>query len=126
MTEPTGQVPEPRPLENWLEPGRLNVQIIYALYLASLLVGVTSLVAVVLAYINRGKGTGWLETHYTWAIRTFWIGLLFSLISLVLSFVLIGVLGFIATLVWFIVRVVIGLQKVSRDEPIANPQSWVI
>ena len=126
MTEPTGQVPEPRPQESWLEPGRLNVQIIYALYLASLLVGVTSLVAVVLAYINRGKGAAWLETHYTWAIRTFWIGLLFSLISLVLSFLLIGLLGFIATLVWFIVRVVIGLQKVTRDEPIANPQSWII
>lgn len=126
MTEPTSQIPPSRPQENWLEPGKLNVQLVYGLYILGLIVGVSSIIGVVIAYINRGKTGGWIETHYTWAIRTFWIGLLFSLISLVLTFVVIGVVGFIATLVWFVVRVVIGLQKAGREEPIANPQSWIV
>nr|WP_272210401.1 hypothetical protein [Marinicella sp. W31]MDC2876281.1 hypothetical protein [Marinicella sp. W31] len=43
-----------------------------------------------------------------------------------LTFVLIGVLGFVATAVWVIVRVIIGLQKVNRSEPIERPQSWLV
>nr|WP_210387995.1 hypothetical protein [Ciceribacter sp. L1K22] len=109
-----------------MEPGKLNVQLVYGLYIASLVLGVSSIVGVVIAYINRGKLGGWVETHYTWAIRTSWIGLLYSLISLVLSFIVIGVLGFIATLVWFVVRVVIGLQKAGREEPISNPEGWIV
>lgn len=125
MTDPYSQIP-PRPEQSWLEPGKLNVQLVYGLYIASLVLGVSSIVGVVIAYINRGKLGGWVETHYTWTIRTFWIGLLYSLISLILSFVVIGVLGFIATLVWFVVRVVIGLQKAGREEPISNPESWIV
>lgn len=126
MTEPTSQMPQPRPQDSWLEPGKLNVQIVYGLYLASFVVGITSIIGVVIAYINRGKAGGWVDTHYTWAIRTFWIAMLYSLISLILTFVVIGVLGFIATLIWVVVRCVIGLQKAAREEPIANPQSWLI
>ncbi|WP_424933009.1 DUF4870 family protein [Amaricoccus macauensis] len=84
------------------------------------------LIGLVMAYVNRGKGEAWLDSHYTWAIRTFWIGLLYAFASLILSFILIGVLGFIATAVWMIVRVVIGLQTVGRREPISNPTSWII
>lgn len=126
MTEPTSHTPPPRPQESWLEPGKLNVQLVYGLYVLGLIVGVSSIVGVIIAYLNRGKTGGWIDTHYTWAIRTFWIGLLFSLISFLLTFVLIGVIGFIATLVWFVVRVVIGLQKAGREEPITDPQSWIV
>ncbi len=35
---------------------------------------------------NRGKVGGIYDSHYTYAIRTFWIGCLYSLISLVLTF----------------------------------------
>jgi len=80
----------------------------------------------VLAYLNRGKSPAWVETHYTWAIRTFWIGLLFGFISLLLLFVAIGFLTALATAVWAIVRIVIGLQAIGRSEPIKNPQSWLI
>ena len=38
--------------------------------------------------MNRGKSEPWVETHYTWAIRTFWIGMLYTLIGFVLAFVL--------------------------------------
>lgn len=113
-------------VSGFLEPGKGNVQLVYALYLAGFVVGITPLIGLIFAYINRGKGGGIYDSHYTYAIRTFWIGLLYSLISLVLTFLFIGILGFIATAVWSIVRCIIGLQKVSRGEAIANPQSWTI
>ena len=43
----------------WLEPGVTNVQIIYICYLVGFVVGVSALIGVVLAYMNRGKATGW-------------------------------------------------------------------
>lgn len=125
MTDPNTP-PAPRQTDRWLEPGPTNVQVIYASYLLGFVVGVTPLIGIVIAYMNRGKAGGWIETHYTWAIRTFWIGILYGLISLMLSLVLIGFLLMLAAAVWVVVRVVMGLQAVGRGEPIRNPESWLI
>ena len=121
------ETPQPeRQSDRWLEPGKTNVQVIYILYLAGFVIGITPLIGVVLAYVNRGRSEAWIETHYTWAIRTFWIGLLYALISFVLAFVLVGFLLMLATAVWFILRCIFGLQALTRDEPMKNPQSWVL
>ncbi len=125
MTDPNTP-PAPRQTDRWLEPGPTNVQVIYVLYLASFVIGITAIIGIVIAYINRGKGGGWIETHYTWAIRTFWIALLGGFVSLLLLVVGIGFLLAIAVAIWVIVRCVIGLQAVSRGEPIRDPQSWLI
>jgi uncharacterized membrane protein len=128
MTD-TQPPPSPQPkreTDRWLEPGKTNIQVIYGLYLASLVIGITAIIGVVIAYMNRGKTGGWVETHYTWAIRTFWIGILYAFASAVLMIVGIGFLLFFAVAIWAIVRCVIGLQKAARDEAIDNPESWLI
>ncbi|MHA7774326.1 DUF4870 family protein [Roseibium sp. M-1] len=112
-------------VSGYMEPGSKNVTLIYILYLASILVGITSLVGVIFAYLNRGKGVAWADTHYTYQIRTFWIGILFSLIGLVLTFVLIGILVLIAVLIWMIIRCIKGMQLAGRGEPIPNPETWM-
>lgn len=124
--EETPPPPQQRDTDRWLEPGKTNLQVIYVLYLAGFVIGITPLIGVVLAYVNRGKSAPWIETHYTWAIRTFWIGLLYALVSALLMFVVIGVLLMLATAVWFILRMIFGLQALSRDEPMKNPESWVL
>jgi uncharacterized membrane protein len=126
MSDPQTTPVPPRPTDGWLDPGPTNVQVIYILYLVGFLIGITPLIGVVLAYVNRGKSEPWVETHYTWAIRTFWIGLLYSVIGALLTIVLIGFLVLIATAVWYIVRVVVGFQALSRNEPIRKPQSWMV
>lgn len=125
MSDPE-MTPAPRQTDSWLEPGPANMQVIYGLYLAGFVIGITVLIGLVLAYINRGKAGGWIETHYTWAIRTFWIGLLGGFISLILMIVGIGFLLALALAVWMIVRCIVGLQAVGRREPIKNPQSWIV
>lgn len=118
--------PEPRQTDRWLEPGKTNLQVIYILYLASFFIGVSGIVGIVLAHLNQGKSAPWIESHYTWAIRTFWLGLLGSFVSFILMFVLIGWLTIFLVAIWAIVRVVIGLQKLGRNEPIGNPQSLLL
>jgi uncharacterized membrane protein len=122
----TNAAPPPRQTDRWLEPGPSNMMAVYILYLAGFVIGITPLIGVVMAYINRGKSEPWVETHYTWAIRTFWIGLLYSLIAVVLTILLIGFILFIAVAVWFIVRIVLGMQALNRNEPVRKPESWII
>ncbi|CTQ61083.1 MAG: hypothetical protein RIE06_16165 [Roseibium album] len=109
----------------YMEPGGKNATLIYILYLVSIIVGITSIIGVIFAYLNRGKAGGWVESHYTYQIRTFWIGLLYSLIGAVLTFVFIGIFVLIATLVWFIIRCIKGVQTAGRGDAISNPETWM-
>ncbi|WP_159946722.1 DUF4870 domain-containing protein [Rhizobium sp. 18065] len=124
MTDPNSQVPTPSSTESWFTPGRLNAQLVYGLYLVSFVVGISGIIGLVIAYMNRGKGPAWVDTHYTWAIRTFWIGLLYALVSSILTIFFFGLILLFATAIWIVVRCVIGLQKVSANQPIERPDSW--
>jgi uncharacterized membrane protein len=102
-----------------------TAKLIYILYLASLIVGITGIVGVIMAYVNRGGSPAWVETHYRFQIRTFWIGLLYGLISLITAFILIGFLFALFTLVGWIVRCAKGLQRLGRGEPYQNAATWL-
>ncbi len=111
----------------YLAPGGDNVKLVYILYLVSALIGVSMLVGLVIAYINRGDAAGtWVASHYTYQIRTFWIGLLYSCISVVLMIVGVGFLLIVAVAVWGIVRCVRGLQWAASETPVPNPQTWMV
>lgn len=112
--------------DSWMSPGPKNAQLIYILYFVSIFIGFTGIIGIVLAYMNRGKVGGFVETHYTWLIRTFWIALLYSLIGAVLMLVGIGFLLLLAAAVWAVVRLVKGLQALGRNEPIPDPLTWWI
>ena len=101
-----------------------NANLIYILYLVGLAVGITSLVGVVMAYMAKDEAPDWLKSHYRNQINIFWKALLYSLAGLVLTVVLIGFLVILATVVWYIVRVVKGMQALSKGEPYPNPSSW--
>jgi uncharacterized membrane protein len=83
-------------------------------------------IGLVLAYVDRGKTSGVYVSHYRYLIRTVWIGILFFVISFLLSFVGIGLLTFIATGIWYVIRCVKGLVLALREEPIPNPGTWLV
>ena len=126
MTDPNAHNPNPVSNQGWFSPGRQNAQLVYGLYLLSFVVGITGIIGVIMAYLNRGKGPAWVDSHYTYAIRTFWIGILYAVISGILMVVLIGGLLLIATIVWIVVRCLIGLQRAGANQPIERPESWWI
>ena len=69
-----------------------TAQIVYILYLVGLVFGVTGIVGVVMAYINKSEAPEWLQAHYQFQIRTFWIGALYMLIGIITAVVFIGYL----------------------------------
>jgi uncharacterized membrane protein len=92
--------------------------LIYALYVASFLVGVTAIVAVVMNYLKRADVAGtFLESHFRWQIRTFWFGLLWTVVGFALMAVVIGWGVLLANTVWVIYRIVKGWLRLNDNKP---------
>lgn len=103
-----------------------NPTIISLLFLGSFVTGLTGLVGIVLAYIWRDDQEAWAASHFTYLIRTFWIGLLASIVSAILVFVLIGIPMMFAVAVWFGVRSVMSIVKAQKREPMPDPETlWI-
>ncbi len=100
--------------------------LVHGLYAASFVTGFTGVAGVVLAYVKRGEAAGTIyESHLTYAIRTFWIGLAMTAVSLVLCLLVIGVVLLAGVGVWFIVRVVRPMIALADGRPVANPTGFV-
>ena len=92
--------------------------VIYALQAASFVIGITALVAVIMNYIKKEEVAGtWLESHFRWQIRTFWFGLLWSIIGFITSFILIGFVVLLVDALWIIYRIVKGWLNLSDNKP---------
>ncbi len=102
-----------------------TAKIVYILYLVSIFFGLTAIVGVVMAYIYRADAPPWLQAHYQYQIRTFWIGLLYLLIGSILTVVMIGYLIFLFWIVWLIVRCVKGLKSMNQRTAPENPTGWL-
>ena len=116
------------PLFNW-------TQAIYALHAFSLLSGILgaativgafltgwpSIIAVILNYVKRSEVRGtWLESHFRWQIRTFWFGLLWTVLCLLFVLFTLG-LGLLIVWIpivfislWFIYRIVRGWMALNE------------
>jgi uncharacterized membrane protein len=122
MSQPLPPAP---PTTSIFSDERQMAAIVYVLFLAPL-GGLTHIIGLVLAYVARDSAPEWLRTHYTYLIRTFWIGALYFLIAGTLCLVLIGFLLLPLVFIWLVVRCAIGLMRLVRNEAIARPMSWTI
>ncbi|MFD2190562.1 DUF4870 family protein [Pistricoccus aurantiacus] len=107
-------------------PDTTMAMVVYGLYLAGFVVGFTPLIGVVIAYVYRGKGPHWLDEHYRYQIRTFWISLVYGIIAFVLSFIGIGLLLMVALAVWMIIRCVKGFKGLQERRPPHNLETWLV
>jgi len=90
----------------------------YILYALSPFVGVTAIVAIIINYIKRDDARGTLyESHFSWQIRTFWWGLLWTVVGGALIFVLVGFAVLAANGIWMIYRVVRGFLNWNDGKP---------
>jgi uncharacterized membrane protein len=101
-----------------------TAKVVYILYLASIIFGVTSLVGVIMAYVNKAQAPEWLQSHYRYQIRTFWIGMLYGFIGALLCLVVIGFFVLLFVAVWLIVRCVKGMMVLDKQQPVANAGTW--
>ncbi|HWR76689.1 MAG TPA: hypothetical protein VN283_05725 [Thiobacillus sp.] len=92
--------------------------VIYGLYALSLLFGVTAIVAIVLNYIKREEAQGsWLESHFSWQIRTFWWSVLWFVVGAATWIILIGWVVWGVAGIWFIYRIAKGWLNLNDNKP---------
>jgi uncharacterized membrane protein len=118
------QFPAPPPASSPMADDRQTALIAYVLMLVPIVIPVTHIVGLVMAYVSRPTAPGWLQTHYTYQIRTFWIGLLYCVVAGLSCVVLIGFVLLPIVVVWYIVRCALGLSRLMRAEPYPTPYSW--
>ena len=131
-------------LPNQYEPSNgtyIVANIVYGLHTLSILAGLVtagativgafvfsapSILAVILNYIFRGDARGtYLETHFSWQIRTFWFALLWLvltyLIGMPLAFFGIGfiilIIGLLVLGIWVAYRIVFGWVRRHDSMP---------
>ena len=115
--------------------------VIYALHSLSVLIGLTSavtivgafifglpsIVAVIMNYARQADARGtFLESHFSWQIRTFWFALLWVLVitalSLPLMLIAIGFLtlpaGYVLLGIWVIYRIIRGWLALGDRRPV--------
>jgi len=103
--------------------------IISLLYLGSFLAGITTIIAIILAYVWNGEAhEGWEDSHYRYHIRTFWIGIAWTVAAVIGTVVTLGLGAFILfplVAVWFAVRAIKSLLAAQKHEPIRNVETWL-
>jgi uncharacterized membrane protein len=99
-------------------PLRKLAVLVYGLQAASMLVGVTLFAAVIINYLRRSQAAGtWLESHFTWQIRTFWWSLVWCVVGVATAVLLVGLLILAASAVWFVYRIVRGWTELNEGRP---------
>lgn len=118
--------------------------VVYALQAAFLVVGFTPIVGVIINYMKMDEVRGtWVESHFRWQIRTFWLSVLFGVLMFVMflvfglgiagaasvgsdvgaaaggiSIVLLAIVGGLGMLAWYVYRVVKGWLRLNENQPI--------
>lgn len=97
---------------------RSITQLVYVLQALSFAFGVTAVVGVILNHLSLHQVRGtWLESHFRWQIRTFWFGLLWSLIGLATYVFVVGWMILIGIYLWTLYRVVKGAINFFAGRP---------
>jgi uncharacterized membrane protein len=99
--------------------------IVYILYFVAYFVGLTAVVGVIIAHVQKGSGDALLDSHYEFQIRTFWITILYLVVGTVLTVVLVGFLILAWAFIWSLIRNIKGILALNEHRPIADPRSWL-
>jgi uncharacterized membrane protein len=114
--------------------------VVYALHTLGLVVGAfgtasvigmflfgwPSIIAVIINYVKRSDVRGtYLDSHFSWQIRTFWWAMLWAIIigvmGAVLAIVVVGfaiwIIGFFALGIWAIYRIARGWLRLKDRQP---------
>jgi len=102
-----------------------TAKVIYILLIVSTLVGVTGIIALIMAYVFKDDSEDWLQSHYRFQIRTYWIGLLYVLLGALTLTITLGYFILLFTFVWVIVRCSKGLKQLEDSQPVKNVESWL-
>ena len=97
------------------EADRNMLLIAYVLHGLAVFTGISAVAAVIVNHIKLGETQNSLvRSHHIWMMRTFWWGLLWCAICGILSWILIGLAGFVVLGVWWLYRMIRGFMSFSE------------
>jgi uncharacterized membrane protein len=133
MASDIGKITE-NPAISGSDGGRSIANIIYILYIVGFFTGITALVGVILAYVNRNDSRAPYRAHLNWQIKVFWRGIWFGvaevILSIVVSIIAFATAGLGAPLyllqiaiglwwfVWTILAIIRGMKALGRGQEI--------
>ena len=93
-----------------------------AMIVTAFLTGWPSIIAVILNYVKRSEVRAtWLDSHFSWQIRTFWYALLWLAIGAILFVTVVGIPFAIAlwfaTGIWVLYRIIRGWITLGNARP---------
>ena len=97
-----------------------------AMIITAFLTGWPSIIAVILNYVKRSEVRGtWLDSHFSWHIRTFWFALLWLVLGGIAFATVIGiplaVVLWLGTGIWVLYRIIRGWMALSSRRPMPLP-----
>jgi len=102
-----------------------QAHVVYAFYALSFLIPILSIVGVIIAYVSQGKARElgnaplYLLDTFKWQIKTFWVSLILTILSIGLALLFLFplvALTVLADTIWWIFRLVYGWIKLGWKE----------
>jgi len=92
-----------------------------ALVVTAFLTGWPSIIAVIINYVKRSEVRAtWLDSHFSWQIRTFWFALLWLVIGAIAFATVIGipvaVVLWLGTGIWVLYRIIRGWMALGSQQ----------
>lgn len=99
------------------DAAKTNALIAYGLMVLGLFTGVFWIIGAVWAMVKKSDAQGTIfEDHYTNVIKTFWWGLIITIVGVILAFILVGYVVLLAVWIWSIYRIVKGLANLTSNK----------
>mgnify|MGYP001143043666 CR=1 FL=1 len=102
--------------------------IVYILYLAAIINGLTLVVGAAVSYVYRSNGSDYVKSHYDYQIKVFWktiiplvLSFSISFIAMILGnplFIFLQVVIVLVLMILLVVSSVRGISRLSKDLPI--------
>ena len=104
--------------EKRIEQARKWAMIVYALQAAGFIIGISYILAVVVAWLKLPDARGtWVESHYVWQIRTFWFSVLWGVLAAVSMMWMVGMIVLMADVLWMVYRIAVGWVRLNDNKP---------
>ncbi len=113
-------------IKKYINAGKINLIAIYILFLCGVVAPLLPIIGVVFAYLNKDIENRFFASHYAFILRTFFIGFIGIIISMITTIILIGPILYICLFVWCVLRIAIGFKYLLNDKEHPNYKTYWI
>ncbi|MFD2176011.1 DUF4870 family protein [Veronia pacifica] len=117
MSDFQGTNVSPQSLSSRDDAAKTNALIAYGLMAVGFFTGIFWVIGAIWAMAKQGDAQGTIfEDHYSNIIKTFWWGLVLTILGLFLAFIFVGYFILFAVWIWSIYKVIKGLANITSNK----------